>query len=161
GVMAVVNGVLYFQADDGAHGHELWRSDGTAAGTWMVKDINPGATRSNPEHLTAGNGVLYFDADDGGHGNELGRSDGTAAGTSRVKDITPGAAGFGYTPPLLGVGSAGVLYFRAGDGVHGNELWRSDGTTAGTVMVKDINLGAGDSVPSRLTDLNGVLYFAA
>ena len=37
-----VNGTLYFQADDGVHGFELWKSDGTAAGTVMVKDINPG-----------------------------------------------------------------------------------------------------------------------
>ena len=43
-----VNGTLYFQADDGAHGFELWKSDGTAAGTVMVKDIDPGSTGSDP-----------------------------------------------------------------------------------------------------------------
>ncbi|NIP52547.1 MAG: hypothetical protein GWN61_15505, partial [candidate division Zixibacteria bacterium] len=37
-----VNGTLFFAASDGIHGYELWKSDGTAAGTVMVKDINPG-----------------------------------------------------------------------------------------------------------------------
>ncbi len=36
-----VNGTLFFTADDGMNGSELWKSDGTEAGTVMVKDINP------------------------------------------------------------------------------------------------------------------------
>src|SRR4051794_37752518 len=38
---AVLNGISYFTANDGINGEELWRSDGTAAGTWTVKNINP------------------------------------------------------------------------------------------------------------------------
>ena len=45
---AILNNVMYFSADDGIHGTELWRSDGTAAGTFMVKDIETGDNASSP-----------------------------------------------------------------------------------------------------------------
>ena len=65
------NGALYFQAINGTNGSELWKSDGTAAGTVMVKDIYTGAGQSHPSHLTEFNGALYFFADDGTNGFEL------------------------------------------------------------------------------------------
>jgi ELWxxDGT repeat protein len=54
----------------------------------------------------------------------------------------------------------GVLYFMASDGVHGDGLWRSDGTSEGTYMVKDI-YPSGDSLPYELRHVDGVLYFRA
>jgi ELWxxDGT repeat protein len=151
-----LNGVLFFDAVDGTHGDELWRSDGTAAGTTMVKDINPAAGSSISE-LIAVAGTLYFRADDGTHGSELWRSDGTAVGTTMVKDINAG--GTGSTPlDLTGVG--GILFFSADDGVAGRELWRSDGTAAGTTMVKDIKPG-GTSFPTDLVSAGGTLFFHA
>src|SRR5205085_187558 len=83
-----VNGTLYFTANDGPHGYELWKSDGTTAGTVLVKDIYLGLYySSNPTNLANVNGTLYFQATDRTHGAELWKSDGTAAGTVLVADI--------------------------------------------------------------------------
>src|SRR6185369_9240828 len=99
-----VNGVLYFAADDGVHGRELWKTDGTAPGTVLVKDIYPGSDSngnglwSNPSNLTSVNGNLYFVAYDGVHGTELWKSDGTPGGTTIVADLHSGNTG---SPPAF------------------------------------------------------------
>jgi ELWxxDGT repeat protein len=77
--MVVIGTETYFAANDGTHGTELWKTDGTAAGTVMVADVNPGSGGSNPGNLTNLGGKLYFTANDGTHGTELWTSDGTAA----------------------------------------------------------------------------------
>src|SRR4051812_19215348 len=60
---------------------------------------------------------------------------------------------------LVAIGS--TTYFTADDGVHGVELWKSDGTAAGTVLVKDVYFGSGNSEPGEFTNVNGTLFFAA
>ncbi len=146
--LAALGGTLYFQANDGiGFGYELWKSDGTEAGTTMVKDIVPGMRGSYPSWLTASGRTLYFTVYNEAYGEELWKSDGTEAGTVLVKDIWPGSDGTspnGSHPEYL-VDVSGTLYFTAHDGVNGGELWKSDGTAAGTVMVKDIRPGSGGS----------------
>jgi ELWxxDGT repeat protein len=165
--VVVVDGTLYFAADDGTNGQELWRSDGTEAGTVLVKDINPGPSSSSPRDLTRVGSVVFFRADDGGHGYELWKSDGTAAGTVLVKDINPGApSGADPIPDSLDIfhstSMGGLLFFIANDvpPVVGNILWRSDGTAEGTVPVN----GAGPPPyggVSYLRRIGSTLYFSA
>ena len=68
-----VGGTLMFNASDGVHGFELWRSDGTAAGTTLVRDINPGNAGSVPDWYAPAGGRLFFSAIDAAHGRECGR----------------------------------------------------------------------------------------
>jgi ELWxxDGT repeat protein len=111
---------LFFRANVAGSGPELWKTDGTRAGTVLVKDIAPGPASSRPQELTAAGSRLYFRATDGVHGDELWRSDGTAAGTTLVQDILPGPVS--STPEDL-TAAGGTLYFTANDGEHGRELW--------------------------------------
>lgn len=144
---AKMGDAIYFQANDGIHNYELWRSDGTGAGTVLVKDIKLGGA-SRPKELTVVGNTLYFTADDGISGTELWKSDGTEAGTTLVKDINIHPGGPGDPGGAFGLTAVNsVLYFGAHDGVHGSELWRSDGTGNGTQRVTDINIGISDSRP--------------
>ncbi|MCX5660876.1 MAG: Ig-like domain-containing protein [Planctomycetota bacterium] len=158
GKMAVVGSTLYFTASDPIHGAELWKSDGTVAGTTFVKDINPGTGWSSIDYVTAAGGLLFFTANDGAHGAEVWRSDGTDAGTFLLKDIVAGT-GNANTQSLVAVGS--TVFFYANDGVRGAELWKSDGTVAGTDIVKDISPGATGSSPTYFAAFNNALYFKA
>ncbi|MFN8357692.1 MAG: ELWxxDGT repeat protein [Spirosomataceae bacterium] len=154
---AVIGSTLYFVATDATNGQELWKSDGTAAGTVLVKDINPSGD-SYAANLTVMGNTLYFRAYDATNGSELWKSDGTAAGTVLVKDINPGSDG-SFAENLTVLGS--TLYFQAYDATNGKELWKSDGTAAGTVLVKDIRPGSNHSSPNYLTVLGSTLYFQA
>src|SRR5262249_6413915 len=161
-----VNGTLFFTADSVTTGYELWKSDGTAAGTVLVKDIFPGTHReydywgnwryipntSFPSDLVNVGGTLIFGANDA-NGRELWKSDGTAAGTVRVSSPALG-------PPRNLSNVNGTLFFEAVD-TNGWELWRSDGTTAGTMLVKDIRPGPRGSYPYSLANGKGALVFHA
>ena len=153
-----VSGTLLFSADDGTGGRELWRSDGTEAGTVLVADLAPGSASSNPSFLVNANGTLFFAATNGSQGVELWRSDGTLPGTSLVADIRPGAAS---SSPADLIFANGALYFTADDGIHGRELWTSDGTALGTVIVSDIAAGPVASSPQLMTPARGLLHFTA
>lgn len=159
-----VNGILFFTVNDGINGTELWKSDGTETGTIMVKDIVAGKTSSNPLFLTDVNGTLFFVATTATNGDELWKSDGTEAGTVMVKDINlrvkDGTSNYGSSPYNL-YNMNGVLYFAANNYTNGQELWKSDGTQQGTIMVKDIAANSSNSSPNDLININGVLYFSA
>ncbi len=143
------NDLVFFLADDGVHGYELWKTDGTQVGTVMVKDIYPGVETSKIGYAIMLKNEIYFVPNDGEHGHELWKSDGTEAGTVMVKDILPGSK-----DSRIYIGTAIAthdrIFFAASDGVHGVELWVSDGSDVGTFMVKDIFPGAGDSRPDPM-----------
>ena len=176
------NGQLFFTANDGETGNELWISDGTEAGTQLLLDINPGSSSgyyggdypdgSFAYGFTEFNGQLFFTADDGENGNELWVSDGTAAGTQLLVDINPGGSSY-YSSSSFAYGFTefnGQLFFTANDGETGNELWVSDGTAAGTQLLVDINPGSSSgyygeypagSFAYGFTEFNSQLFFTA
>jgi ELWxxDGT repeat protein len=137
-----VNGILFFNIYDNLYGTELWKSDGTDAGTVMVKDINVGGGSSYPSSLTSANGVLFFLVDNGNHVKELWTSDGTAVGTTGLQN-----ADAGTISNLTTVGN--LLYFSMG-----GQLWKSDGTKLGTTQVYNFNISIGN-----LVNVNGILFF--
>ena len=166
------NGFIYFTAvgfstppSSGGYTNdvELWKSDGTAAGTELLKDIYPGNEGSYPSDFIDIGGTLYFTAYNISSGRELWKTDGTTAGTVVVKEILSGGVGgfemsgqWGYTSfPFSVVWQTGnTFYFRAngfasapGGYINDIELWKSDGTDAGTMMVKDIYPGTESSDP--------------
>lgn len=140
--------LLFFSADDGSYGRELWSSDGTTAGTAIVADICPGVRGSSPSYLVAWGGRIFFQADDCSSGPELWVSDGTEDGTSLLAEIRPGSAGGfpSYFTPLEPVTGGGErMFFLAHGGGYdaaaasglpqgwgGAQLWLSDGTSEGT-----------------------------
>jgi ELWxxDGT repeat protein len=161
--LADVNGTLFFAATSAATGTELYKSDG--ATVTLVKDINPGAASSSPSFLINVSGTAFFIANDGTTGFELWKSDGTTAGTVQVKDIRPGGSGAFQTDPVdapFFANANGNLFFNAEDGVNGSELWKSDGTMAGTVLVKVTDFrgpGTATDGARNIAYANGILYF--
>ncbi len=157
-----VGGRLFFIGFEADHGFELWTSDGSPAGTRIVRDLTPGRRRTFFEQFFPGRRALYFTLSTPS-GRELWRSDGSEAGTSRLSTVdgtfaTPAAEVEGsllffqagtlwrargtgspqrLAPRLDPCGpsvlAAGRFEFFADDGARGCRLWRSDGTAGGTV----------------------------
>ena len=216
----------FFAASDGTHGEELWVTDGTPAGTRMVKDINPGVGTSDVSYLTRFNDKVVFSAYTDDCGQELWISDGTEEGTYQVADIHfagdssprgftqvnenqvvfaatdfdsenysasgsqmwlwvtdgtedgtkliaecnakwPGQDNTSWMTPWMRVGRK--VFFKADtkENKYGGELWVTDGTEAGTYMIKDINTetiasGTADAAIDNMVNFyNEKLFFKA
>ena len=157
-----IGNVVVFVMDDGVHGAELWRTDGLAGGTYLIKDIQPGPAGSSANGFVELNGRWVFVADDGVNGPELWVTDGTASGTHIVVDINQKAyssLSFQYDRALTRLGDAVIV--SAHDLSGGQELWRSDGTAAGTWRIKDINPGVDPSEPWDFTVVGSLVFFTA
>jgi ELWxxDGT repeat protein len=165
-----VGDVMFFSARDRRHGLELWRTEGTRAGTLMVKDIDPGRDPSYAIPIADVDGRLFFEASVSGRRGDsivsrsfLWKTDGTEEGTAKIAPISIGPWDpdeYWYLPkPLAAIGP--TLFFTSQDAKHGLELWTSDGTRTGTVLVKDIAPGRDDSIPYWFTDVEGTLHFFA
>ena len=168
--MAVMNGILYFVAEDDTHGMELWRSDGSNSGTWMVQNLYANDGSSNPHSLTVLGNTLYFSAETSEWGREVYKTDGTRDSIRLVADLGPG---FISSNPYGTTATGGVLgrflpfatlgdrfIISASTTAYGRELWISDGTSAGTSLLYDIVPGPTGNVfispPVRFGDS---LYF--
>jgi ELWxxDGT repeat protein len=183
---------LLFSVDGGPGiaSRQLWRSDGTLAGTGLLDDVEAA-------YFSEQGAFGLFSGTADGSDRELWRTDGTPAGTVLVKDLNP--SGSSLPRPLSSLGGqrylrtisptfaqlwrtdgttngtvvvhdnldvsestpfASFLILSARDGSGDHELWRSDGTPLGTSLVKDLYLGA-DSVPRYLTAAGGLVFFVA
>lgn len=130
----------------------------------LVEDIEPGRDASQPQWLTAHDGRLFFTAMAPGLGVELWTSDGSQRGTRPVRDLVPGSHGAVPVGPFASAG--GSLFFLArcfatpdqcgpvaATGQFQGQLWRTDGSGAGTEAVPNAPLvlpgslaGAGENV---------------
>lgn len=162
---AMGNGDILIFAKDPTNGNQIWRSDGTANGTYIIKPLNPGFPNAMTTISVYANGKLYYSIDDGTHGTELWVTDGTANGTMLIKDINPGP-GIGVPNLHSIIFFNNKVYFAAQSSLNDTELWSSDGTAQGTQLVKDICVPPmpglpGDSYPNNFKILNGKLIFSA
>jgi ELWxxDGT repeat protein len=173
--MAVINNNLFFVANDGISGDELWKTDGTAVNTLMIKDIRSGSASSIDSYYKSFfaiiNSSIYFSAHNGTLGYELWKSDGTSIGTTLVKDIMPPGYTISSSSDTSGFfNNNGVLYFNAHNGLNGRELWKYNTTLGINENYKNdigitvypnptkgiINLDLTDVNETELTIYNGV-----
>lgn len=148
------NDTLFFTANSVGYDYELWKSDGTTAGTQRVKDITPGVGGSGIRDLTIVGTKLFFPAVVSGS-SELWATDGSEAGTYKVADV-------GDPHELTALGNWLVYVDDVVALNMGTEPWRSDGTPGGTTMITEINAGPDDGVLWNGTffqEVDGVLYF--
>ena len=116
-----INNTLFFRSKDAAAGSELWKTDGTAAGTVLVRDYWAGTGASLPSYLVNFHDTLFYNARNSTHGSELMVSSGTSQTTGLAADVYPGV---GSSTPMFLVATTNNLFFMANDGVNGKELWK-------------------------------------
>lgn len=141
-----VNGTLFIGTGSG-----IWKSDGTQGGTVQVTTVPA-------NELTKVGGTLYFRGQTLSVGSQPFISDGSAIGTGVLKPdlfLPDRSAGIPWFTD-----AKGTAFFTASDGATGFELWKSNGTGPGTVLVTDIVSG-GNSDPTNLTAVGDRLFFIA
>ncbi|WP_420572843.1 T9SS type A sorting domain-containing protein [Kordia sp.] len=162
--LTVLNGELFFTAKTSAEGRELWKTDGTEAGTVLVKDILTGVGNgvvSGYQPFTIFNNKIVFIADEPGTSNTyLYESDGTNTGTKPISTLAQMWFSSQIESDICVYNGFLIFEGRNSNGANlGRELWKTDGTQAGTVLVKDINPGSSNSFPREMTVFNNIVYF--
>lgn len=151
GPRTTVNDIFYFVADDGVHGSEIWRSNGTTSGTYLMQDLRTNDPNSwDILSMAAHNDTLYFSAKGNSGQNVLYKSSGTGAGTSPIKEV---GSIYGY----MSYGNQLLFLDKKPSSDESYELWSTNGSSAGTSLVKVINEEAGSDLDYRLID--NVIYF--
>ncbi|MCB0320477.1 MAG: hypothetical protein KDD60_06075, partial [Bdellovibrionales bacterium] len=155
--------LLFLSAENAEYGIEPHVLNTITQEITLLKDLQPGANDSFPTVIGVLSGKVIFTASNSTSGRELWITDGTPSGTQLVKDINPGSdssspARLALSIPMI---LNGYLYFAATSPSEGVELWRTDGTTGGTTLVRDINPGSDSSNPSGAVIANGMIMFAA
>ncbi|HQM32007.1 MAG TPA: hypothetical protein PKX85_05620 [Candidatus Hydrogenedentes bacterium] len=153
---------VFFCSDSQAFGEEVFYTAGAPGGATVLMDVVPGPGSSGPDNLTVFGDDLFFTCNDGKHGEELWMSAGQAGRPVLVADIyaPPAEKALSSSPRHLTPFQGGLL-FCARDIGHGAELWRTDGTSDGTVLVNDIVAGPADSGPSAFAVLGDRAFFSA
>jgi ELWxxDGT repeat protein len=154
-----VKGTLFFTTLSGT-ANDLWKSDGTPGGTTLVRSFVSGGGQRELRSLTAGN-TLYAAAAAGPGKVGLWKTDGTAAGTVLITSfpLPPNPFPGPFPPSFVMKDVNGTLYFTRSGPNQGTELWKTDGTPGGTVLVKAGKVGGTPFFAFDLTNVNGVLYF--
>lgn len=156
GLARISGGTAVFQSESPAEGVELWKTDGTLGGTSLVKDINPGPGRGLYSPTIYGiNGKAYFSAFSPQTGSELWESDGTSGGTRLTFDFAKPNGGI-YPRRLVTVG--GIQYFAA-SGTGTCDIYRTDGTTGGTIKTVTVPGGCMQSV-TPMANGNQMIFVA-
>lgn len=135
--------ISYFAADDGVHGRELWRSDGTQAGTALVADLVVGAGGSDPASLVVFNNGVLFTA-----GGAIYRAD--ALGATKLADLPADVV----STHAAVVNDRAIFFVKTDTAV---DLWASDGTSGGTTNVTNLYTRS-EADPLRLTILDVHLF---
>lgn len=155
--LAELNGIMYFSALGDLTGRELWRSDGTEAGTWLVKDIEPGNKSSSVSNITAFKDKIYFVANNPQFGTEVHHSDGTTNGTTVLSDVIPG----NVTANISGLTVADDwLYFKVLDNEYREFIVATNGDWNQVQLVSRLTM-EGISGASDFATLNNKLFFTA
>lgn len=154
-----VNDMIFFSAKNALNGIELWKTNGTTAGTMMVKSITAGNnTNGGPFSLTAVNDLLYFvqsDTENSGSA-QIWKSDGSEIGTTKVTNLTGS-----YLNVYDLFESNGNIYFNYFQPSTGQELWKLNTVNDTYSLIADIAPGTISSEPTDFFEMNGYIYFNA
>lgn len=151
-----VDGILFFKANDGINGSELWKSDGTSGGTQMILDITVGGS-SNIQNVTYVDGNVFFFNQQSGSSTELWKSGGTIGSTVELYNWSE------YVEDIEAFQMINEFFFIIDLDDYGKELWYSAGTPTTTGILQDLAIGTTSSSPHNFTidEMNKNVFFFA